>query len=60
MSLVRLRMGDSVDKALRILKKRLDKEGVMKSVKAHRFYLKPSVKKRAKAKAARRQRKRNR
>lgn len=52
MSLVRLRMGDSVDKALRILKKRLDKEGVMKSVKAHRFYLKPSVKKRAKAKAA--------
>ena len=52
MSLVRLRMGDSIDKALRILKKRLDKEGVMKSVKAHRFYLKPSVKKRAKAKAA--------
>lgn len=52
MSLVRLRIGDSVDKALRILKKRLDKEGVMKSVKAHRFYLKPSVKKRAKAKAA--------
>lgn len=52
MSLVRLRIGDSVDKALRILKKRLDKEGVMKSVKAHRFYLKPSIKKRAKAKAA--------
>lgn len=52
MSLVRLRIGDSIDKALRILKKRLDKEGVMKSVKAHRFYLKPSIKKRAKAKAA--------
>lgn len=52
MSLVKLRVGDSIDKALRILKKRLDKEGVMKSVKAHRFYLKPSVKKRAKAKAA--------
>lgn len=52
MSLVRLRIGDSIDKALRILKKRLDKEGVMKSVKAHRFYLKPSVKKRVKAKAA--------
>lgn len=53
MTVVRLRVGDSVDKALRILKKRLDKEGVMKSVKAHRYYLKPSVKKRAKAKAAR-------
>jgi small subunit ribosomal protein S21 len=52
MSLVKLRTGDSVDKALRILKKRLDKEGVMKAVKAHRFYLKPSIKKRAKAKAA--------
>lgn len=56
MSVVRLRVGDSVDKALRILKKRLDKEGVMKSVKAHRYYLKPSVKKRAKAKAARKYR----
>jgi small subunit ribosomal protein S21 len=52
MTLVKVRTGDSIDKALRALKKRLDKEGVMKSVKAHRFYLKPSVKKRAKAKAA--------
>ncbi len=52
MTQVRLRSGDSVDKALRLLKKRLDKEGVMKAVKAHRFYLKPSIKKRAKSKAA--------
>lgn len=52
MTLVKVRTGDSIDKALRALKKRLDKEGVMKAVKAHRFYLKPSVKKRAKAKAA--------
>lgn len=52
MSLVKVRIGDSIDKALRALKKRLDKEGVMKSVKAHRFYCKPSIKKRAKAKAA--------
>lgn len=52
MSMVKVRMGDSIDKALRALKKRLDKEGVMKSLKAHRFYLKPSVKKRAKSKAA--------
>lgn len=52
MSVVKVRIGDSIDKALRALKKRLDKEGVMKSVKAHRFYLKPSIKKRAKSKAA--------
>lgn len=52
MASVKVRIGDSVDKALRLLKKRLDKEGVMKAVKAHRFYNKPSIKKRAKAKAA--------
>lgn len=52
MTLVKVRIGEPVDKALRALKKRLDKEGVMKSVKAHRFYSKPSIKKRAKSKAA--------
>lgn len=52
MTIVKVRAGDSIDKVLRALKKRLDKEGVMKSVKAHRFYSKPSVKKRAKSKAA--------
>jgi small subunit ribosomal protein S21 len=52
MASVKVRPGDSVDKALRTLKKKLDKEGIMKSVKAHRFYLKPSIEKRAKSKAA--------
>lgn len=52
MTSVKVRIGDSIDKALRALKKRLDKEGVMKAVKAHRFYSKPSIKKRAKSKAA--------
>jgi small subunit ribosomal protein S21 len=52
MSLIKVRAGDSLDKALRALKKKLDKEGVMKAVKAHRFYSKPSVRKRAKSKAA--------
>lgn len=52
MTLVKVRPGDSLDKALRALKKRLDKEGVMKAVKAHRFYAKPSIQKRAKSKAA--------
>jgi small subunit ribosomal protein S21 len=49
---VKVRIGESIDKALRALKKRMDKEGIMKTVKAHRFYDKPSVAKRAKAKAA--------
>ena len=52
MTCVKVRIGEPLDKALRALKKRLDKEGVMKTVKAHRFYTKPSVEKRAKAKAA--------
>ncbi|MDF2578057.1 MAG: rpsU [Chlamydiales bacterium] len=49
---IRLKSGDSLDKALRALKKKLDKEGIMKAAKAHRFYDKPSVKNRAKSKAA--------
>jgi small subunit ribosomal protein S21 len=52
MTSIKVRIGDPIEKAIRALKKRLDKEGVMKSVKAHRFYLKPSIKKRAKSKAA--------
>lgn len=49
---VKVRIGESIDKALRALKKKLDKEGIMKAAKAHRFYDKPSVKARAKSKAA--------
>jgi small subunit ribosomal protein S21 len=52
MTCVKVRIGEPLDKALRALKKRLDKEGVMKAVKAHRFYTKPSIAKRAKSKAA--------
>ena len=50
---IKVRIGEPIDKALRQLKKKIDKEGIMKSAKAHRFYDKPSVKKRAKSKAAR-------
>jgi small subunit ribosomal protein S21 len=52
MTSVKVRIGESIDKALRALKKKLDKEGVMKTAKAHRFHDKPSVKERAKSKAA--------
>lgn len=49
---VKVRIGESIDKALRALKKKLDKEGIMKSAKAHRYYDKPSIRARAKSKAA--------
>lgn len=49
---VKVRIGEPIDKALRALKKKLDKEGIMKAAKAHRFYDKPSVKSRLKSKAA--------
>jgi small subunit ribosomal protein S21 len=52
MTTVKVRTGESIEKALRVLKKKLDKEGVMKAAKAHRYYDKPSIKSRAKAKAA--------
>ena len=49
---VKVRVGESIDKALRALKKKVDKEGIMKTAKAHRYYEKPSVKSREKSKAA--------
>ena len=52
MTSVKVRMGEPMDKALGALKKKLDKEGIMKAAKAHRFYDKPSVKSRLKSKAA--------
>ncbi|CAM0117725.1 30S ribosomal protein S21 [Rhabdochlamydiaceae symbiont of Dictyostelium giganteum] len=52
MTSVKVRIGEPIDKALRALKKKVDKEGILKAAKAHRFYDKPSVRYRAKAKAA--------
>lgn len=49
---VKVRIGESVEKALRALKKKLDKEGIMKAAKAHRYYRKPSIRSREKSKAA--------
>lgn len=46
---VKIRKGEPVDRALRRLKKKLDKEGNMKEMRAKRHYEKPSEKKRRKA-----------
>jgi small subunit ribosomal protein S21 len=50
---VKVRKGESVDKALRRLKKKLDKEGIMREIRSHRYYEKPSERKRRKEARAR-------
>jgi small subunit ribosomal protein S21 len=50
---VKVRKGETVDKALRRLKKIMDKEGTMKQIRAHRYFEKPSEKRRRKAARAR-------
>lgn len=50
---IKLKKGESVEKALRRLKKRIDREGVLKQVRNNRHFEKPSEKKRRKMKVAR-------
>jgi small subunit ribosomal protein S21 len=53
MSEVHLKKGEPVDKALRRLKKKLDREQTLIQVRLHRRFEKPSARKRRKEKAAR-------
>jgi small subunit ribosomal protein S21 len=50
---VKIKRGEPVEKALRRLKKIMDKEGMMKQVRANRYFEKPSEKRRRKAARAR-------
>ena len=50
---IKLKRGESVEKALRRLKKKMDKEGTMKEIRGHRYFEKPSEKKRKKSARAR-------
>jgi small subunit ribosomal protein S21 len=50
---VKVRRGEPLEKALRRLKKKLDKEGTMREMRAHRHYEKPSERRRRKAARAR-------
>lgn len=50
---IKLRKGDSVDKALRRLKKKIDREGTLKTVRTNRHFEKPSERRRRKEKVAR-------
>ncbi|MBP7830895.1 MAG: 30S ribosomal protein S21 [Kiritimatiellae bacterium] len=53
MSEVKVRKGESVEKALRRLKKKMDKEGIMREIRSHRHYEKPSEKRSRKQARAR-------
>lgn len=50
---VKLKKGESVDRAMRRLKKKLDKEGTMRELRARAHYEKPSERKRKKSARAR-------
>ena len=50
---IKLKKGEPVEKALRRLKKKIDREGTLKEVRSHRHYEKPSERRRRKEKAAR-------
>jgi small subunit ribosomal protein S21 len=49
---VKVRKGESVDKALRRLKKRLDRESILQDAKAKRYFEKPCARRRRKEKVA--------
>lgn len=53
MTEIKMKKGESLEKALRRLKKRIDREGTLKEVRNHRYFEKPSEKKRRKMKIAR-------
>jgi small subunit ribosomal protein S21 len=46
--IVKLRENEPLERALRRLKKKLDKEGILKQMKKHEHYEKPSQRKRRK------------
>lgn len=48
-----MKKGEAVERALRRLKKVMDKEGMMKQLRANRYFEKPSEKRRRKSARAR-------
>jgi small subunit ribosomal protein S21 len=52
LSEVKLKKGEPIDRALRRLKKKVDRENIIKDVRAKRHYEKPSERRRRKLKVA--------
>ena len=55
---VEVEVRDSLEKAMKILKQKMSKEGILQEVKRRRFYEKPSVKRKRKIREARKRRRR--
>ena len=53
MTEIKMRKGESLEKALRRLKKQMSREGTLQEVRNHRYFEKPSEKRRRKMKIAR-------
>ena len=53
MAEIKLKKGESVERALRRLKRKLDVEGTLRELRDHRHYQKPSEKRRRKSKRPR-------
>lgn len=53
MLIIRLKKGETIDRALKRMKKILDKEGLIKQIRARRYFEQPSEKRRKKAARAR-------
>lgn len=49
---VEVKKGESIERALRRLKRKIDREGILKQLKKHRHYEKPSERKRRKRQEA--------
>jgi len=56
MSRVDVSPNESIDGALRRLKKKIEREGVLKTLKARKYFEKPSEKRRRKARTAKKRR----
>ena len=49
---------DSIEKAMKILKQKMSKEGILQEIKRRRYFEKPSVKRKRKMREARKRRRR--
>lgn len=58
MAEIELHEGDNVERALRLFRRKLQKEGLFQELRRRRHYVKPSAARLVKAAAARRRRKR--
>jgi small subunit ribosomal protein S21 len=59
MTQVLLKDGETVEKALRRFKKKVEAAGILKDVRRREFYLKPSIRKKEKQRAAEKRRRRS-